>query len=141
MATRVLIIEDEPEIQAILEMSLQQVGGFDTVVASDGVEGLERALLEPPDIILMDVLMPRLDGYATCRRIKEHERLRGIPVIFLTARTDPHDIDRAMRAGATGCVAKPFDPLKLAGQISKIKDEGECGDRRDLPRRSHGTPE
>ncbi|MDO8587456.1 MAG: response regulator [Armatimonadota bacterium] len=140
MATKVLIIEDEPEIQAILEMSLQQVGGFDTVIANDGIEGIERALRDSPDIILMDVLMPRLDGYATCRRIKEDQRLSKIPVIFLTARTDPHDIERAMRAGATGCVAKPFDPLKLAGQISKIREEGDRGDRRDLPRRPHGTP-
>jgi CheY-like chemotaxis protein len=137
---KVLIIEDEPEIQAILEMSLQQVGGFDTVIANDGVEGLERALDESPDVILMDVLMPRLDGYATCRRIKQDERLSGIPVIFLTARTDPHDIDRAMRAGATGCVAKPFDPLKLAGQISKITDVGDAGDRPDSPRRPYGAP-
>jgi two-component system, OmpR family, response regulator len=129
MLRKVLIIEDEPEIQAILAMSLERVGGFETVVAGDGIEGLERARSESPDLILMDVLMPRLNGYDTCRRIKQEERLREIPVVFLTARCDPVDVDKAMRAGAAGCVAKPFDPLKLAEQILEIASGGDSHDR------------
>jgi len=130
MVRKVLIIEDEPEIQAILAMSLERVGGFETVVAGDGIEGLERAKSYLPDLILLDVLMPKLDGYATCRRIKQEERLRGIPVVFLTAKCDPHDVDKAMRAGAAGCVAKPFDPLRLAEQILEIASGGDNRDRR-----------
>lgn len=125
MLRKVLIIEDEPEIRAILAMSLERVGGFETVVAGDGIEGLERARSESPDLILLDVLMPRLDGYDTCRRIKQEERLRKIPVVFLTAKCDPLDVDKAMRAGAAGCVAKPFDPLKLAEQILEIANGGD----------------
>ena len=130
MVRKVLIIEDEPEIQAILAMSLERVGGFETVVAGDGIEGLERARSESPDLILLDVLMPRLDGYATCRRIKQEEGLRGIPVVFLTAKCDPLDVEKAMRAGAAGCVAKPFDPLKLVDQILAIASGGSDRDRR-----------
>jgi CheY-like chemotaxis protein len=124
MARKILIIEDEPEIQAILALSLEHAGGFETVLASDGVEGIERALQEAPDLIVLDAMMPRLNGYATCRRIKQDERLRHIPVIFLTAKTDPSEVDRAMKAGAAGWVAKPFDPLRLAGQITEIADKG-----------------
>jgi len=141
MVRKFLIIEDEPEIRAILAMSLRQVGGYETVLASDGIEGIERALRESPDIILMDALMPRLDGYAACERIKQDVRLASIPVIFLNAKTDPHDIDRAMNAGACGCVAKPFDPLRLAGQISEIADGGKRRVRRASSRqtrRAHG---
>jgi CheY-like chemotaxis protein len=130
MVRKVLIIEDEPEIQAILAMSLERVGGFETVIAGDGIEGLERARSESPDLILLDVLMPKLNGYDTCRRMKQEERLRGIPVVFLTARSDPHDVDKAMRAGAAGCVAKPFDPLKLVEQILDIVSGGDNRDRR-----------
>ena len=124
MSTKILIIEDEPEIQAILAISLQRVGGFETIVASDGVEGIECAMRDAPDVILLDVLMPRLDGYATCRRLKADRNLSHIPVVFLTAKSDPHDVDRAIRAGAAGCVAKPFDPLRLAEQISEITAGG-----------------
>jgi two-component system, OmpR family, response regulator len=124
MATKILIIEDEPEIQAILAISLQRVGGFETVVASDGIEGIERAIRDAPDVILLDVLMPRLDGYATCKRLKADHTLSHIPVVFLTAKTDPQEVERAIRAGAAGCVAKPFDPLKLADQISEITAGG-----------------
>jgi two-component system, OmpR family, response regulator len=124
MGRKVLIIEDEPEIQAILAMSLERVGGFVTILAKDGIEGIERALDTAPDFIVLDAVMPRLDGYATCRRMKQDKRIARIPIVFLTARTGPRDVDRAMRAGAAGCVAKPFDPLKLPAQISEIVDGG-----------------
>lgn len=124
MIRKILVIEDEPEIRAILALSLEHAGGFQTILASDGVEGIERALQETPDLILLDAMMPKLDGYATCRRLKQDERLCHIPVIFLTAKTDPDEVDRAMQAGASGWVAKPFDPLSLAGQITAIADKG-----------------
>jgi len=137
MAKKVLIVEDEPEIQAILAMTLRHTGGFETVLASDGIEAIERALQERPDLIILDAMMPRLNGYAACKRMKQDERLSGIPIVFLTARTDPHEVDRAMRAGASGCVAKPFDPLKLAGQIAQILDGDGNSDRATRPRRVH----
>jgi CheY-like chemotaxis protein len=123
MKTRkVLIIEDEPEIRAILAITLRHSGRFDPIFANDGLEGIAVAAQEKPDLILLDAMMPRLDGYATCRRLKQSEQLRRIPVVFLSARTDSREIDRAMKAGAAGYVPKPFDPLTLASQIADIAD-------------------
>lgn len=124
MKTRkILIIEDEPEIRLILSLCLEHSGAFEPVVAIDGVEGVELAREVEPDVILVDAVMPNQDGYETCRLIKRDARLKDIPVIFLTARTDQHDVDEAMRAGACGCLSKPFDPLKLAEQIDTITCE------------------
>lgn len=120
---KVLIIEDEPEIRLILSMSFQHSGVFDPILACDGVEGLEMARKVMPDLILLDVMMPRMDGYSTCRLLKEDEQLMNIPIIFLTAKTDQVEIDRAMRSGACGYLPKPFDPLLLIDQISRIITE------------------
>lgn len=120
---RILIIEDEPEIRLILAMTLQHSGIFEPILAKDGLEGVEIAKREKPDLILIDVVMPRMDGYATCRAIKEDTTLKDTPVIFLTAKTDQIEVDRAIKAGACASLAKPFDPLQLAGQIEKIAKE------------------
>ena len=117
---KILIIEDEPEIRLILAMCLKHSGGFEPIVASDGIEGIELARECSPDLILIDVVMPKLDGYATCRLIKQDDALKDIPVIFLTAKTDKREVNRAIRAGACGYLPKPFDPLRLASQIDKI---------------------
>lgn len=122
-ARKILIIEDEPEIRLILAMSLQHSGGFDPILACDGIEGIEMARQQMPDVILIDAMMPRLDGYATCRLIKQDDRLKDIPIIFLTAKTDRREIDLAIKAGASGYLPKPFDPLQLASQIDRIAEE------------------
>lgn len=124
---KVLIIEDEPEIQTILAMSLRHCGSFETVVANDGLEGIERALEEIPDLILLDCMMPRLDGYATCKRMKQDQRLSDIPVIFLTAKTDKDEIQLAIDCGAAGYICKPFDPLTLAAEVDRIASAGQPG--------------
>ncbi len=117
---KILIIEDEPDLRLILEMSIRHAGTFDVVLASDGIEGMEVAQRELPDLILIDALMPRMDGYAACKQIKHDDTLKNIPVIFLTAKTDRKEIDRAIKAGASGFLPKPFDPLKLSDQIEEI---------------------
>lgn len=119
---KILIIEDEPEIRLIIETALKHSGEFKPIVASDGIEGIEAARRENPDLILLDALMPRQDGYTTCKLIKQDVTLKEIPVIFLTAKTDRKEIDRAIRAGACGYLPKPFDPLQLAQQINIIAD-------------------
>lgn len=119
-ARKILIIEDEPEIRLILAKCFQHTGGFDPILAGDGVEGIELAREQMPDVILIDAVMPKLDGYATCRLIKQDSGLKDIPVIFLTAKTDRREVSRAIRAGACGYLPKPFDPLQLASQIDKI---------------------
>lgn len=122
-ARKILIIEDEPEIRLILSMCLRHSGRYDPIVASDGVEGIEAARQQPPDLILIDAMMPRLDGYATCRLMRQDARLKAIPIIFLTAKTDRREIDMAIKAGASGYLPKPFDPLQLADQIDRIAEE------------------
>jgi len=117
---KVLIIEDEPDLRLILSLCLQHSGYFDTIAASDGIEGIEMAKQQKPDLILIDAMMPRLDGYATCRLMKQDSTRKSIPVIFLTAKTDQREVDRAIKAGACGYLYKPFDPLKLADQIQTI---------------------
>ncbi|MEN6370477.1 MAG: response regulator [Armatimonadota bacterium] len=123
---KILIIEDDAEIRLILDMALRYSGGFEPILACDGVEGVETARREKPDLILLDALMPRMDGYAACRLIKQDESLKNIPVIFLTAKTGRKEIDRAIRAGACGYLTKPFDPLQLAAEIDRIV-EGAAG--------------
>jgi CheY-like chemotaxis protein len=122
-ARTILIIEDEPEIRLILRVCLERSGRFDLMMAADGVEGMEMARVYRPDIILLDAVMPRMDGYAMCRLLKQDPELRDIPVIFLTAKTDQREVDHAIRAGACGCISKPFDPLTLAEQIDSASRE------------------
>jgi len=119
---KILIIEDEPEIRLIIETALKHSGEFNPIVASDGIEGIETARRENPDLILLDALMPGQDGYTTCRLIKQDAVLKEIPVIFLTAKTDQKEIGRALKSGACGYLPKPFDPLQLAQQINIIVD-------------------
>ena len=120
---KILIIEDEPEIRMILRVCLSYAGRFEPVAACDGIEGVEIAQLVRPDLILLDAVMPRMDGYATCRLIKNDPELKNTPVVFLTAKTDQREVDRAIRAGACGCIPKPFDPLTLADQIDRLCEE------------------
>jgi CheY-like chemotaxis protein len=127
---KILIIEDEPEIRLILGMCLRHSGGFEPILACDGIEGMELARKHLPDLILLDAVMPKLDGYTTCRRMKQEPALREIPIIFLTAKTDRREVTRAIRAGACGCLSKPFEPLELAGRIASIIEESVSRDDR-----------
>lgn len=120
---KVLIIEDEPEIRTILAMSLQHSGGFHTVTARNGAEGLHLAEQDTPDVILLDALMPDMDGYETCRQIRRNPKLQDVPVVFLTAKNDPESIEKAKSSGASSCLAKPFDPMMLGPTIKSIIDE------------------
>ncbi len=116
---KALIIENEPEILTILAKSLKH-GGFVVSTASGGREGIEVALQVHPDVILLDVLMPEMDGYETCRAIKRHPVLKDVPVVFMSAKVEPRDIRAAFDAGAAACLGKPFDPLTLAAKILQI---------------------
>lgn len=103
-------------------MALQHSGDFDPIVARNGTEGITLAGQESPDVILIDLMMPGLDGIATCRKIKQNPKLKDIPIIILTAKTEQYEVDRAIKMGAFGYLQKPFDPLKLADQINAIID-------------------
>jgi len=121
--SRVLVVEDEPDIQKVIRMSLKFQGVHEVVVASDGEECLAVVNRVRPDLILLDVTMPKLDGYETCRLLKANPETRPIPVIFLTARTQRFDEEIGLEVGASGYLTKPFDPMTLHEQILALLEK------------------
>ena len=122
---RVLIAEDDPDIQKVIRMSLKMRGVNEIVLAENGEECLARVREAKPDVILLDVMMPKLDGYETCRRLKEDPETRAIPVIFLTAKAQHFEVKKGLEAGALGYLIKPFDPMTLHDQIAELlKNKG-----------------
>jgi len=118
MSKRVLIIDDEDDIREVTQIALQLNTGWEVLLAASGVEGIMVAQAELPDAILLDVMMPDLDGMAVLGRLKAGERTAKIPVILLTA-----TVRRAREAAvreAAGVIVKPFDPLTLASEIARI---------------------
>ncbi|MBC8366589.1 response regulator [bacterium] len=116
---KVLVVDDEVYILHILDFSLG-AEGFDVITAADGEQALARARSERPDLIVMDIMMPRLDGYETCKRLKSDPATKDIPVLLLTARGREEDRKRGMEAGANDYMTKPFSPNKLIGRVSEM---------------------
>lgn len=117
---KVLCIEDEPDILKLLKIALRQRGNYQVVTAPNGLVGLEMAEKECPDLILLDAMMPVMDGYETCKRLKENPATRHIPVIFLAAKTQQKEIKKGLDLGAVDYLTKPFDPMTLPDQIRDI---------------------
>src|SRR5262245_50362677 len=116
MSSRILLIEDAPaNIQAVSSILKEQ--GYQISVATSGQQGLELLERLRPDLILLDVMMPGIDGFETCRRIKTSTAWREIPIIFLTAKTDTPDIVRGFEAGAVDYVGKPFNAHELSARV------------------------
>ncbi|WP_437902248.1 response regulator [Sorangium sp. So ce327] len=110
---RILVVEDEQDTAAMIARFLGDE--FDTVVATNGVDGLALAQQEPlPDLVIVDIMMPKLDGVSMTKRLREHEPMRRVPIIFLTAKSDPMDVIAGIQAGARHYITKPFvlDDLK-----------------------------
>lgn len=120
---KVLLVEDEQDIRKVARISLQFRGGWTVVVAADGLEGLAMAASEKPDVILLDCMMPRMDGYEACRQLKLNPELQHIPVIFLTAKSQESEIKRGLQLGAVGYLVKPFNPMSLADEILRILED------------------
>jgi CheY-like chemotaxis protein len=117
---KVLMVEDEPHIRRIGELSLRGVGKWEVVLASSGAEGIERATVEQPDVILLDVMMPGMDGPTTLAELRAQPNTAMIPVIFITAKVEKHEIERYLSLGASGVISKPFDPMALPREIMQI---------------------
>ena len=118
--SKILVVEDQLDIQKLIKMTLRLQGVKEVFLAGDGEECLEALKQVKPDLILLDVSMPRLDGYETCRILKANPDTSSIPVIFLSARTQSDEQEMGLRAGASGYLSKPFDPTKLFSQILEI---------------------
>ncbi|MFA5976415.1 MAG: response regulator [Elusimicrobiota bacterium] len=116
---KILVVEDDRSIQMVLELVLTKIAHCQVLVASDGNEGIARILEHKPDIIMLDLMLPGIDGFEICRRAKANEETRHIPVIFLTAQPQPAAVARAMALGAAGYIVKPFDPFKIVDQINE----------------------
>ncbi|HVB96385.1 MAG TPA: response regulator [Chloroflexota bacterium] len=114
---RVLIVDDEDDIREVARVSLELIGGFTVLTARSGNEGVTVARSERPDVILLDVMMPDLDGVATFQALQADEATGTIPVIFLTAKLQVSDRRRFSGLGAKSIIAKPFDPLALPVQV------------------------
>jgi len=117
---KILIAEDERDIRELIAFSLQGLGGFNVVLASNGVEAVERATAEIPDLILMDVRMPRMTGYDACKALKENDSTKSIPVIFLSAKGQDQEIQQGLAAGAEEYILKPFAPDELVNQVRGV---------------------
>lgn len=116
----ILCIDDEEDILAVTTLCLETVGGFQVTAKNSGATGIRAARETAPDLILLDVMMPALDGPATLELIRQDEKLHSIPVIFMTARVQPDDIKHYLSLGAAGVIEKPFDPMSLPQKINDI---------------------
>ncbi len=115
--SNVLLVEDDTDIQKVVRMSLKFRGVSQITVAGTGEECLQVVGEVKPDVILLDVMMPKLDGYETCRRLKANPETAQIPVIFLTAKAQQFEVKQGLEVGALGYLIKPFDPMTLHDQI------------------------
>lgn len=112
----VLVADDDPDILALVRFRLER-DGCEVVSAADGVTALELALERTPDLAVLDVMMPRLDGYSLTRRLREHAPTNAMPIILLTARVLEADVERGVAAGADDYVTKPFSPQVLGERV------------------------
>ena len=118
MARKILIIDDEDDIREVASLSLQTVAGWDVIVANSGAQGVVRASEQRPDAILLDVMMPGMDGPTTFRELRKNPVTAGIPVLLLTAKVQGSDQRRFADLGVQAILFKPFDPLTLSSQIA-----------------------
>ena len=118
----IMMIDDEDDIRTIGKLSLHNVGKWEVIMAPSGTDALKLLASGRPDVILLDVMMPGLDGPATLARIRALEGMAGVPVIFMTAKVQRQEVERYMELGAVGVISKPFDPMNLPEEIRKIVD-------------------
>ena len=117
---KILMIDDEEDVRAVAELSLARVGRMDVQTAGSGREGIAAATASTPDVILMDCMMPEMDGMTTFAEMRKIDSLRDVPVIFLTAAARKNEVDELMRMGAAGVITKPFDPMTLSEQVKRV---------------------
>lgn len=117
---RILVVDNEEYIQEVTKICLETVAGWEVLTASSGKEGISKAEVFQPDAILLDVMMPDMDGPTTFEKLQENPVTKAIPVIFLTAKTQASDRRRYTQMGIKTAIAKPFNPLELAGQVATV---------------------
>ena len=122
MAKKILIVEDEANIVTMLESRLKS-NGYDVIPAYDGEAGLDKARSEKPDLVILDIMLPKLDGYQVCHALKSDGKYEHIPIVMLTARGEVDDMKMGLEKGADAYVSKPFDAQTLIGVIKGLLGE------------------
>lgn len=133
MQTKVLVIDDEAPIRLLCRVNLE-AEGMSVLEAADGPTGVDKAKSEHPDVILLDVMMPGLDGWRVAEQLLDDPQTRGIPIVFLTARAEFRDRARGLDIGGVDYITKPFNPLELAPLVRDLLDRIERGERDELRR-------
>jgi DNA-binding response OmpR family regulator len=133
VSTRVLVIDDEAPIRLLCRVNLE-AEGMQVLEAADGPSGLETARAETPDVILLDVMMPGLDGWRVAEELLDDERTENIPIVFLTARAELRDRARGIDLGGVDYVTKPFNPVELAPLVRELLGRVGRGERDDVRR-------
>lgn len=118
--SRILYVEDEADIQAVAKLALEMVGGFIVKICSTGEEALREAVAFAPDMILLDVMMPGMDGPSTLMALRKLPELTTTPIAFMTAKVQPQEVAHYKSLGALDVITKPFDPMNLANQVRDI---------------------
>ena len=118
MAKKILVVDDDPHIVKLVESRLK-ANRYDVITAKNGIESLEKANKEKPDLIILDILMPEMDGYQTLRELKESAETKSIPVIMFTAKGQSEDVEKSYELGASDYIVKPFTPVTLLEKIHK----------------------
>ena len=133
MATKVLVIDDEAPIRLLCRVNLE-AEGMEVIEAADGPSGLERARADAPDVILLDVMMPGLDGWRVAEELLDNAGTENIPIVFLTARAELRDRARGIDLGGVDYVTKPFNPVELAPLVRELLSRVGRGERDALRR-------
>lgn len=117
---KILYVEDDPDIQAIAIMVLDAISGFTLEACASGNDAVTKAVAFGPDLVLLDVMMPGMDGPETLQALRKLPELANTPVVFMTAKVQPQEVQGYLDLGAVGVIAKPFDPMTLADQLREI---------------------
>lgn len=119
---KILLVDDEPQLVEMVKMRLE-ANNYEVILASDGEEALEKARGEKPDLIILDIMLPKLDGYKVCRMLKFDDKYSSIPVIMFTARSQESEKSMGEEVGADAYIIKPFEPQMLLGKIKELLRE------------------
>ena len=119
---KILFVDDEPQLVEMVKIRLE-ANNYEVILASDGEQALEKARGEKPDLIILDIMLPKMDGYKVCRMLKFDDKYSSIPVIMLTARSQESEKSMGEEVGADAYIIKPFEPQMLLGKIKELLNE------------------